>query len=145
MNASGLIGYNKKMKIGMTDSLIRFALCAGLLLLAGCNGSDDDSLIGEWTVSFTGTHTGTAAMFIDSDGAFDFNITLTSAARETVALRVKGIVNTNGRDIVGKLFNGTEEVGLFQGYMHSTSSCDGNWAIGSGIDVPRGDWTGQKR
>jgi len=132
------------MKTHLPLLLFRLLLCAGLLLAAGCSDSDEDSLIGEWVVTFAGTHTGSAAMFINSDGAFDFDVTLSNAT-SNFTCRVKGIVNTNGRDIVGKLYDGEEEVGLFQGYMHSTSSCDGNWSVGSGANIPRGEWTGQKR
>ena len=139
------MGYNGNMKTRLPFLLFRLLLCAGLLFLTGCSGSDEDSLIGEWIVAFAGTHTGTAAMFINSNGAFDFTVALSSPARETLTCRVKGIVNTNGRDIVGKLYDGQEEVGLFQGYMRSTSSCDGNWSVGSGAGNPRGEWTGQKR
>jgi hypothetical protein len=133
------------MKTHLPFFLFRILLCAGLLLPPGCSGSEEDSLVGEWTVSFAGTHIGTAAMFINSDGAFDFTVTLSDTLREALTYRAKGIVDTNGHAIVGKLYEGTEEVGLFQGYMRSTSSCDGDWSVGSGAGSPRGDWTGQKR
>ena len=139
------MGYNRNMKTRLSLTLFRILMCMGLLLTAGCGDSDDDSLIGEWIVTFAGTHTGSAAMFINSNGAFDFDVTLSGDARETLTYRVKGIVNTNGRDIVGKLYDGEEEAGLFQGYMRSTSSCDGDWSVGSGAGNPRGEWTGQKR
>ena len=139
------MGYNRKMKTRLSHTLLRLLMCAGLLLAAGCGDSDEDSLVGEWIVTFAGTHSGSAAMFINSNGAFDFDVTLSGDAPETLTCRVKGIVNTNGRDIVGKLYDGEEEVGLFQGYMRSTSSCDGDWSVGSGTAIPRGEWTGQKR
>jgi hypothetical protein len=138
--------YNEFMRKPSVPLVFRIVLLTALSALAACNNnSSSDSTMGSWQVIFTGAYTGTAVMFVNSDGAFDFNVNLSDARRTVYAYRIQGVVGSFSKTIAGNIFqNQTEEVGQFSGIMRSSSACDGNWSIGSGAGFPQGLWTGQK-